>query len=165
VRFQVLTAESMNFRIIFWDVPPCKIIVDRRFRGTCCLHHQGWTMYVLPPSSGMDHPWWWRQHVPLKRRSTIILHGSTSQKTILKVTINCFRTWGYKYSVFFSVNSRFRKITFTDMAVAGTHNALRRVNAVYPTTACSQHFLLWKKAAPRLTIFPICPRFAYDVTY
>jgi len=29
-------------------------------------------------------PWWWRQYVPLKRRSTIILHGSTSQKTILK---------------------------------------------------------------------------------
>jgi hypothetical protein len=29
------------------------------------------------------HPWWWRQHEPLKRRSTIILHGSTSQKTIL----------------------------------------------------------------------------------
>jgi hypothetical protein len=32
-------------------------------------------------SSGM--PWWWGQHVPLKRRSTIILHGSTSQKTNL----------------------------------------------------------------------------------
>jgi hypothetical protein len=31
----------------------------------------------------MSHPLWWRQHVPLKRRSTIILHGSTSQKTIL----------------------------------------------------------------------------------
>jgi hypothetical protein len=30
-----------------------------------------------------DHPWWWRQYAPLKRRSTIILHGSTSQKTIL----------------------------------------------------------------------------------
>jgi hypothetical protein len=29
------------------------------------------------------HPWWWRQHVPLKRRSTIILHGSTTQKTAL----------------------------------------------------------------------------------
>jgi hypothetical protein len=27
--------------------------------------------------------WWWRQYVPQKRRSTIILHGSTSQKTIL----------------------------------------------------------------------------------
>jgi hypothetical protein len=30
----------MKFRIVFWDVLPCKIIVDRRFRGTCCLHHQ-----------------------------------------------------------------------------------------------------------------------------
>jgi len=59
VRFQVLTAASMKFRIVFWDVLPCKIIVDRRFR--------------------------WRQYVPLKRRSTIILHGSTSQKTILNI--------------------------------------------------------------------------------
>jgi hypothetical protein len=33
VRFQVLTAASMMFRIIFWDVLPCKMIVDRRFRG------------------------------------------------------------------------------------------------------------------------------------
>jgi hypothetical protein len=34
VRFQVLTAASMTFRIVFWDVLPCKMIVDRRFRGT-----------------------------------------------------------------------------------------------------------------------------------
>jgi hypothetical protein len=25
------------------------------------------------------HPWWWRQYAPLKRRLTIILHGSISQ--------------------------------------------------------------------------------------
>jgi hypothetical protein len=31
--------------------------------------------------------WWWRQHVPLKRRSTIILHGSTSQKTNLNIIV------------------------------------------------------------------------------
>jgi hypothetical protein len=36
VRFQVLTAESMKF---FWDVLPCKIIVDRRFRGMYFHHH------------------------------------------------------------------------------------------------------------------------------
>jgi hypothetical protein len=59
VRFQVLTAASMMFRIVFWDVLPCKMIVD--------------------------HPWWWRQYAPLKRRSTIILHDSTSQKTILNI--------------------------------------------------------------------------------
>jgi hypothetical protein len=40
VRFQVLTAESMKFRIVFWDVLPCKMIVDRRFRGMCCLHQR-----------------------------------------------------------------------------------------------------------------------------
>jgi hypothetical protein len=27
------------FRAVFWGVMPCKMIVDRRFRGTCCLHH------------------------------------------------------------------------------------------------------------------------------
>jgi hypothetical protein len=33
VRFQVLTA-SMMFRVVFWVILPCKMIVDRRFRGT-----------------------------------------------------------------------------------------------------------------------------------
>jgi hypothetical protein len=36
---------------------------------------------------------WWRQHVPLKRRLTIILHGSTSQKTILNFILAAVRTW------------------------------------------------------------------------
>jgi hypothetical protein len=35
--------KYFSFKIVFWDVLPCKITVDRRFRGTCCLHHQGWT--------------------------------------------------------------------------------------------------------------------------
>jgi hypothetical protein len=37
VRFQVLTAASMMFRVVFWDILPCKIIVNRRFRGGYCL--------------------------------------------------------------------------------------------------------------------------------
>jgi len=41
VRFQVLTASSMMFRV-FWDVAPCSHIeVDLRFRGAYCLHRQG----------------------------------------------------------------------------------------------------------------------------
>jgi hypothetical protein len=32
---------QLKFRFVFWDVLPCKIIVDRRFRGACCLHHRG----------------------------------------------------------------------------------------------------------------------------
>jgi hypothetical protein len=39
-RFQVLTTARMKFRFVFWDILPCKVIVDRRFRGTCCLRHQ-----------------------------------------------------------------------------------------------------------------------------
>jgi hypothetical protein len=31
------------------------------------------------------NPWWWRQYAPLKRRSTIILHGSITQKTALNI--------------------------------------------------------------------------------
>jgi hypothetical protein len=30
VRFQVLTATSMKFRFVFWDVLLCKIIVDQK---------------------------------------------------------------------------------------------------------------------------------------
>jgi hypothetical protein len=44
-----------------------------------------WT-HISPRSfrARLTHPCWWRRHVPLKRRSTIILHGSTYQKIILK---------------------------------------------------------------------------------
>jgi hypothetical protein len=59
VRFQVLTAACMMFRVVFWDILPCKMIVDRRFRVAYCLH--------------------------MKRRSTIILHGNISQKTTLNI--------------------------------------------------------------------------------
>jgi hypothetical protein len=41
MRFQVLTAASMMFRVVFWDILPCKMIVDRRFRGAYYRHHQG----------------------------------------------------------------------------------------------------------------------------
>jgi hypothetical protein len=41
MRFQVLTAASMMFRVVLWVILPCKMIVDRRFRGAYCLHHQG----------------------------------------------------------------------------------------------------------------------------
>jgi hypothetical protein len=41
VRFQFLTAASMKLAVI-WVEAPCSLIeVYRRFRGTCCLHHQG----------------------------------------------------------------------------------------------------------------------------
>jgi hypothetical protein len=45
MRFQVLTAASMKMAI-FWAVAPCSLVeVYRRFRGACCLHHQGALMW------------------------------------------------------------------------------------------------------------------------
>jgi hypothetical protein len=44
-------------------------------------------------SSDLSSPWWWRQRVSLKRRSTFILHGSTSQKTNLNFILAAVRTW------------------------------------------------------------------------
>jgi hypothetical protein len=38
VRFQVLTAVNMKIRA-FWDIAPCRLVVDGRFRGAYCLHH------------------------------------------------------------------------------------------------------------------------------
>jgi hypothetical protein len=42
------------FRDVFWDILPCKMIVDRRFRGAYCLHHQGWW---IPDDGGSTHLW------------------------------------------------------------------------------------------------------------
>jgi hypothetical protein len=52
------------------------------YRVSNCL----WLRNVSAEESSLDvgrHHQGWRQYAPLKRRSTIILHGSTSQKTIL----------------------------------------------------------------------------------
>jgi hypothetical protein len=59
MRFQVLTVASMKFRFVFWDVLPCKIIVNRLLE-VCAAS-------II-------------RAIPLKHRSTIILHGSASQK-------------------------------------------------------------------------------------
>jgi hypothetical protein len=41
VRFEVLTAASTKMDV-FFVVAPCSLVeVCRRFRGACCLHHQG----------------------------------------------------------------------------------------------------------------------------
>jgi hypothetical protein len=64
--------QLLMFSIVFWDVLPCKMIVNRRFRGAYSLDHQS---------------------AHLKRRLTIILHSSTSQKTILNIILAAVRTW------------------------------------------------------------------------
>jgi hypothetical protein len=49
--FRVLTAASVKTAVL-WHVAPCSLLeVYRRFRGACCLHHQGGdTSFVLTVS-------------------------------------------------------------------------------------------------------------------
>jgi hypothetical protein len=59
VRFQLLTAASMKFRV-FWDVAPCsQVDVDRRFRGAYYLHHGD----DRHDDGGSTHPWNVGQHL------------------------------------------------------------------------------------------------------
>jgi hypothetical protein len=41
IQYKQAVRHPLLFRVVFWDIVPCKMIVDRRFRGTYCLHHQG----------------------------------------------------------------------------------------------------------------------------
>jgi hypothetical protein len=72
VRFQVLTATSMKFRFVFWDVLPCKIIVDALMMEAArtsetsvynyftrqyipedkCEHHLSFERHVLEAAAG-----------------------------------------------------------------------------------------------------------------
>jgi hypothetical protein len=72
-----------------------------------------WFYMEFELSSGMywcTHPWWWRQYVPLKRRSTIILRGSTSQKTFLNVILAAVRTWNLLYRVCLTTHFRQQRL-------------------------------------------------------
>jgi hypothetical protein len=125
----------MKFRFVFWDVLPCKIIVDRRFRGMCCLHHQG------DESS----------HVPLKRQSTIILQGSTSQKTnlnlIFSVVLPCLSD--YKQPFAKLLLTRHRYLLCLPLAIAQYQDTLR-VTALLHKTMYSLNSTQASKGRPVL---------------
>jgi hypothetical protein len=50
------------FRVVFWVILPCKMIVDWRFRGMYCLHHQGSLMMeaVRTSETSVDNHFTWQ---------------------------------------------------------------------------------------------------------
>jgi hypothetical protein len=83
-RFQVLMAAGM-LMTASWDVAQCSFMeVDRRFRVTCCLYHQGddrFLYFLQAFRVAYLLPWYWKQYAPLKRQFTSTrLRGATSQK-------------------------------------------------------------------------------------
>jgi hypothetical protein len=60
VRFQVLTAASMMFRVVFWDILPCKMIVHSslmmeavRTSETSVDNH--FTLQYIPEENSKQH--------------------------------------------------------------------------------------------------------------
>jgi hypothetical protein len=57
-----------KFNFAFWDVLPCKKIVDRRFRGKCCLHYQGDEIALMTEAANTSKTsvdnYFTRQYIP-----------------------------------------------------------------------------------------------------
>jgi hypothetical protein len=86
----------MKFRFVFWDVLPCIIIVDQRFRGTCCLHdprRQIWTSYSPPWELEISHYSGWPATQPYSNRvppcrKSVSVHAATPACTVQKLYKN-----------------------------------------------------------------------------
>jgi hypothetical protein len=91
----------MKFRFVFWDVLPCKIIVDRRFRGTFCLHHQGALMMESARTSETSVNYFTWQYIPENKseQKYYFVGGEMGSKWILGrlawgvwIGFDCLRT-------------------------------------------------------------------------
>jgi hypothetical protein len=90
------SSPDIPLSLFYFHHPPTAI---GRFPAYCLspwLATPALDTYInLDPSvARLTHPWWWRQYTPLKRRSTIILHGSTTQKTALNIVQKNVGTFG-----------------------------------------------------------------------
>jgi hypothetical protein len=65
---------------IFWDVAPCsQVEVYRRFKGACCLHHEG---FLIMEAGSIS------ETLVTSTRP----HGTTTQKTVIFI-LAAVRTW------------------------------------------------------------------------
>jgi hypothetical protein len=138
VRFHVLTAASMKFRFVFWDVLPCKIIVDRRFRNTCCLHHQS---VEGPYDGGSTYIWnvgrqlfYTAVHPRRQIWSLYLLFWLIRLLPI--VTEECTEIW-------FSPSSSSFPGQWGFWEVFQSEKGFRRWKSLKNTTLDSSHYVLW----------------------
>jgi hypothetical protein len=80
-----ILSRYTSLSLFYFNHPPTAIGRFPAYRLSPRLATSALDTYInLDPSvARLTHPWWWRQYAPLKHRSTIILHGSITQKTVL----------------------------------------------------------------------------------
>jgi hypothetical protein len=69
----------LMFRVVFCDILPCKMIVERRFRGAYCLHHQtsvdnNFTRHYIPEDNS-EHHTRRRENLKSQNLSIFLSHG------------------------------------------------------------------------------------------
>jgi hypothetical protein len=79
-------AERRHFEQVLW----CSELSSGLY---CHVKRLSTNVSEVHTASIITHPWWWRQYAPLKRRSTIILHGSITQKIAMNIILAAVRTW------------------------------------------------------------------------
>jgi hypothetical protein len=89
--FLANSVSCMMFRTVFWDVLPCKMIVDRRLRGAYCLHHQGW---VIPEDNSEHHT---RRRENLKSHRVSCSFLRFALRIFSTVQLNCVVSAGLGY--------------------------------------------------------------------
>jgi hypothetical protein len=77
------------FRIVFWDVLPCKMFVDRRFRGAYCLHHHSSLMMeaVCTSEASVDNHFT-RQYIPEDNSDHTRRRENLKSQISLEITFN-----------------------------------------------------------------------------
>jgi hypothetical protein len=91
------------------------------------------------------------QHIPLKRRSTIILHVSTSQKTILNFILAAVRTWNLTKNIWSTNEIRIYGLC-SSSPVSG--NICGRRSRRYDLTRVVQ-FNSWSISMHNIPIIPV----------
>jgi hypothetical protein len=76
MKVQRHTATQVLFRAVFWVILPCKMIVDRRFRGTYCLDNH-FTRQYNPEDSSEHHT---------RRRENLKSHTALYQLALLSIS-------------------------------------------------------------------------------
>jgi hypothetical protein len=73
---------------------------------------------------------WVVQYAPLKRRSTIILHGSTTQKTALNIILAAVRTWNLTTEILTNGKTTELHVRFQVLTAAGMKFSLLKYISV-----------------------------------
>jgi hypothetical protein len=147
-RTKVKSSAPLKFRIVFWVVLQCKIIVDRRFRGTRCLHHQ-----VCTSETSVDN-YFTRQYIPednselhTRRRENLKSHIFSSFVSGTKVTQTCY-DFSVCVSFMYLIQTTHKRTAMLPLVASCKWKYRKRFYIIRLLFTCSKQFLETRSLFP-----------------